>query len=197
LIDGLQSTLCGVQQNVALAYYYCDYADKRSLTCAGLFSCIAQQLLRQKGELSESLMNMLDAMFPDETASASLGEIDTLLTAVINEFESVIVFIDGTDELPENDRNTTFQNLRKAVEVTASPIKLFVSGRADISYLFPISDKLAVVKVNIRKDTITSDINNYLRHSISELIRSGDLVMGNPSLEEDIFSALSAGAQGM
>ncbi|PQE10853.1 nacht domain protein [Rutstroemia sp. NJR-2017a BBW] len=197
LIDELQSTLCGVQQNVALAYYYCDYADKRSLTCAGLFSCIAQQLLRQKVELSESLMDMLDAIFPDETASASLGEIDTLLAAVINEFESVIVFIDGTDELPENDRNTTFQNLRKAVEVTASPIKLFVSGRADISYLFPISDKLAVVKVNIRKDTITSDINSYLRHSISELIRSGDLVIGNPSLEEDIFSALSAGAQGM
>jgi hypothetical protein len=197
LIDGLQTTLCGVKQNVALAYYYCDYADKRTLTCTGLFSCISQQLLRQKIELSNSLMDTLDAMFPNETASASLDEIETLLAAVINEFRSIFVFIDGTDELPENERNTTFQKLRKIVEVTASPIKLFVSGRADISDLFPSSDKLAVVKVNIRKDSITSDINSYVRHSISELLQCGDLVIGNPSLEEDIFGALSAGAQGM
>ncbi|PQE18876.1 P-loop containing nucleoside triphosphate hydrolase protein [Rutstroemia sp. NJR-2017a BVV2] len=197
LIDWLQSTVCGVKQNVALAYYYCDYADKRTLTSAGVFSCIAQQLLRQKGVLSKRLMGILETMFPNEAASASLDDIVTLLTVVIDEFKSVILFVDGTDELPESDRNTTFQNLRKVVEVTASPIKLFVSGRADISYLFPQSEKLAVVKVSIRKDSITSDINSYLRHSISELIQSGDLVIGNPSLEEDIFSALSAGAQGM
>ncbi|KAM3082077.1 hypothetical protein ACMFMG_004529 [Clarireedia jacksonii] len=197
LIDGLQSTVCGVQQNVALAYYYCDYADKRTLTRDGLFGCISQQLLGQKIELSNSLMDSMDAMFPNEMASASLDEIVKLLTNVINEFQSVIVFIDGTDELPENDRNATFQNLRKVIEVTSSPIKLFVSGRADISDLFPPSDKLAVVRVNIRKDSITSDINSYLRYSISELMQSEDLVIGNPSLAEDIFSALSAGAQGM
>ncbi|PQE21621.1 P-loop containing nucleoside triphosphate hydrolase protein [Rutstroemia sp. NJR-2017a WRK4] len=185
LIDGLQSTVCGVKQNVALAYYYCDYADKRTLTSAGVFSCIAQQLLRQKGVLSKRLMGILEAMFPNKAASASLDDIVTLLTVVIDEFKSVILFVDGTDELPENDRNTTFKNLRKVVEVTASPIKLFVSGRADISDLFPQSEKLAVVKVAFAKIQSRA------------ILTFGDLVIGNPSLEEDIFSALSAGAQGM
>ncbi|KAM0136395.1 hypothetical protein ACHAP3_004625 [Botrytis cinerea] len=194
LIDGFKMAF---PADTAVSYYYCDYADKRTLSPSGLFSFISQKLFRDMNEIPEALIAILEADYPDEATSPSLDQIVALLIKAIDELSSVAIFIDGLDELPESDRKLTFSILRRILNEVTSPVKLFVSSREDVTYLFQSSSGLTTFKVHLQTDYISPDIEAYIRHAIDELITSGDLVLGNLALKEDIFTVLRDGAKGM
>lgn len=183
--------------NIAVSYYYCDYADKRTLSPSGLFSFISQNLFRDMNEIPEALIAILEADYPDETTSPSLDQIVALLIKAIDELSSVVMFIDGLDELPESDRKLTFSILRKILNEVKSPVKLFVSSREDVTYLFQSLSGITTFKVHLQTNSISPDIEAYIRHEIDKLIMTGYLVLGNLALKEDILNVLRDGAKGM
>ncbi|KAF7921112.1 uncharacterized protein EAE97_011380 [Botrytis byssoidea] len=132
-----------------------------------------------------------------ETSSPGLDQIVALLIKAIDELSAVAIFIDGLDELPESDRRLTFSLLRKILDEVISPVKLFVSSREDVAYLFQTSSDLTTFKLHLQTESISPDIEAYIIHAINELFTSGDLVLGNLALKEDIFNALRDGAKGM
>ncbi|TGO25575.1 hypothetical protein BPAE_0077g00230 [Botrytis paeoniae] len=194
LIDGSKLAF---PADTAISFYYCDYADKRTLSPSGLFSFISQKLFRDMNEIPEALIAILEAEYSDEATSPSLDRIVALLMKAIDELSSVAIFIDGLDELPESDRKLTFSILRKIFNEVTSPVKLFVSSREDVTYLFESSSSLTTFKVHLQTNAISPDIEAYIRHAIDELTTSGDLVLGNLALREDIFNVLRDGARGM
>ncbi|THV47883.1 hypothetical protein BGAL_0282g00020 [Botrytis galanthina] len=194
LIDGSKFAF---PADAAISYYYCDYADKRTLSPSGLFSFISQKLFRDMNELPEALIAILEAEYPDEASSPSLDRVVALLIKAMDELSSVAIFIDGLDELPESDRKLTFSILRNILNEVTSPVKLFVSSREDVTYLFKSSSSLTTFKVHLQTNAISPDIEAYTRHAIDELITSGDLVLGNLALRKDIFNVLKGGAKGM
>lgn len=147
-------------------------------------------------ELPEALIAILEAEYPDEASSPSLDQVVALLIKAMDELSSVAIFIDGLDELPESDRKLTFSILRNILNEVTSPVKLFVSSREDVTYLFKSSSSLTTFKVHLQTNAISPDIEAYNRHAIDELITSGDLVLGNLALREDIFNVLKGGAKG-
>ncbi|KAK6595738.1 hypothetical protein H4I96_10057 [Botrytis cinerea] len=194
LIDGFKMEFAA---NIAVSYYYCDYADKRTLSPSGLFSFISQNLFRDMNEIPEALIAILEADYPDETTSPSLDQIVALLIKAIDELSSVVMFIDGLDELPESDRKLTFSILRKILNEVKSPVKLFVSSREDVTYLFQSLSGITTFKVHLQTNSISPDIEAYIRHEIDKLIMTGYLVLGNLALKEDILNVLRDGAKGM
>ncbi|CCD48783.1 hypothetical protein BofuT4_P034250.1 [Botrytis cinerea T4] len=194
LIDGFKMEFAA---DIAVSYYYCDYADKRTLSPSGLFSFISQNLFRDMNEIPEALIAILEADYPDETTSPSLDQIVALLIKAIDELSSVVMFIDGLDELPESDRKLTFSILRKILNEVKSPVKLFVSSREDVTYLFQSLSGITTFKVHLQTNSISPDIEAYIRHEIDKLIMTGYLVLGNLALKEDILNVLRDGAKGM
>ncbi|TGO88249.1 hypothetical protein BPOR_0174g00020 [Botrytis porri] len=194
LIDGYKMAF---PAETAISYYYCDYADKRTLSPNGLFSFISQNLFRDMNEIPETLIAILEAEYSDEASSPSLDQIVDLLIKAIDKLSSVAIFIDGLDELPESDRKLTFEILRKILNEVTSPVKLSVSSREDVTYLFQSSSGLTTFKVHLQTSFISPDIEAYIRHAIDELITSGGLVLGNLALREDIFNVLRDGAKGI
>ncbi|TGO62599.1 hypothetical protein BOTNAR_0111g00170 [Botryotinia narcissicola] len=194
LIDGSKFAF---PADTAISYYYCDYADKRTLSPSALFSFISQKLFRGMNELPEALIVILEAEYPDEASSPSLDRVVALLIKAIDELSSVAIFIDGLDELPESDRKLTFSILRNILNEVTSPVKLFVSSREDVTHLFKSSSSLTIFKVHLQTNAISPDIEAYIRHSIDELITSGDLVLGNLALREEILNVLKCGAKGI
>ncbi|KAB8291562.1 hypothetical protein EYC80_006363 [Monilinia laxa] len=194
LIDGSSSI---PKVNTAVAYYYFDYADKRTLSPSSLFGCVAQQLLRSLKQIPDNLMEALEAEYPDGAGCPGVDQTIALLVKIIDEFPTVAIFIDGLDELPEADRKLTFSSLRNLLTTVVSLTRLFVSSREDTSYLFPTSPIVKRYKLHVQPNSIAPDIDSYIQHSIEELISTGDLVLGDLELKNVIFITLKNGAQGM
>lgn len=132
-IDGSNSIFL---TDTAVAYYYFDYADKRTLSPSSLFTCISQQLLRSLKQISDALVEALEADHSDGAVCPEVHQMIALLVKIIDEFSSVAIFIDGSDELLEADRKLTFSSLRSILTTVVGPAKLFVSNREDTTYLF-------------------------------------------------------------
>lgn len=197
IIDGTQSINGGYPAHTVVAYYYCDYADKRTLSLIGLCSCISQQLMRNMSVVSSALIHNLDNMFQYPTSTPTLEQVSNLLISVINECNVVAIFVDGLDEMPEIDRKLTFSTLTNILKTVFVPMKLFVSSREDTSYLFQNLPSVSVFKFHIQMNLLGPDIDAYIRDSIKQLRDTHELELGDPSLEEDIFEALHVGARGM
>ncbi|KAI9641398.1 hypothetical protein NHQ30_010200 [Ciborinia camelliae] len=193
----IDSSKTEFQTKTIVAYYYCDYADKRTLSPSDLFNSISQKLFRSMDDVPQDLMDILEAEYSGGTTSPGLDQIVALLVKAIDQLPAVAIFIDGLDELPEVDRKLTFSNLRKILNDAASPVKLFVSSREDTTYLFQSLPCLSISKLHLQTKSISPDIDLYTRYSIDQLIKTGDLVLGNLTLKEDIFDVLKNGAQGM
>lgn len=179
-----------------LAFYYCDHADKRTLDPVNIFSSLALQMLRTLGELPTNFLAMLERICHDNSTT-DLEDVVHLLLKAMKRVTSVVIVLDGLDEVDEDDRKLIFHILTDIITQTISPtIKLLVASREDTSYLIQASD-VALFKVRIGIDAVSGDIDCYVKHAIRDLVNREELVIGDPALEDEIFEALSRGARGM
>lgn len=119
-----------------------------------------------------------------------------LIPEAVKKHPSVIIFIDGLDEVLERERKLVFSSIRHLMKVLPSSIRFFIASREDTSYLTKMTN-LPSFKVHMRTSIIAGDIDSFVRHTVRDLIDRGELVLGNPLLEDEIATALAQGAKGM
>jgi hypothetical protein len=119
-----------------------------------------------------------------------------LIPEAVKKHPSVIIFIDGLDEVLEHERKLVFSSIRHLMKVLPSSIKLFIASREDTGYLTKVTN-LPTFKVHMRTSIIAGDINSFVRHTVRDLVGRGELVLGSPLLEDEIATALAQGAKGM
>ena len=152
-----------------IAFYYCDHADKRTLDPIKIFSSIAVQVFRTLGELPTSLLAMLEGICQNNS-TADLADVVHLLLKAIERVSSVVIVLDGLDEVDENDRKLIFHHLRDiSTQATPPMIKVLVASREDTSYLTQIPG-VALFKRRIGVDAVAVDIDCYDKHAIRDLI---------------------------
>jgi hypothetical protein len=196
LIDEAHSRLSHSKTKTLITFFYCDYADKRTLDPINIFSSITKQVLQGIGELSKPMLELLESTRLDGKVP-DVEEVMILRLVAIKNNSSMFIFIDGLDEVLERERKIVFNNLSEVIVRAASTsVKLFVASREDTSYLTEAS-RTQGFKIRIGADSVARDIGSYVKHTIRELIERRELVIGNPILEEEIFTALVAGAKGM
>ena len=126
-----------------------------------------------------------------------LEDVVGLLVQAIERATPTIILLDGLDEVNEDDRKVIFKNLQNIfARATPPTLKVLVASREDTSYLTVVPD-VALFKRRIGTDAVADDIDCFLKHAIRDLIRRDELIFGDPTLEEEIFEALSKGAKGM
>jgi hypothetical protein len=192
--DVLSPSDIGEVSRTAL-FYYCDHADKRTLEPTNIFGSLTQQLLRSMGVLPDIILSMVRGIC---TGRSILEDLCHLLLASVIRVSRVILFVDGLDEILEQDREAVFSNLKSLLSGSQGAAKLFVSAREDTTYGFQSpTANIDCFRIRISATTIGGDIDNYVKHAVHELIERGDLSLGDPTLEKEIILALGAGAKGM
>lgn len=123
-------------------------------------------------------------------------DLHQLILEAVHDIPSVIIFIDGLDEVLDKDQKLVFSNIRDLIEAAPSVVKVLLTSREDTSYLIRVVD-VPGFRVHIGTENITDDIDIYVKHAIRALIERKELVVGDPLLADDITTALVNGAKGM
>lgn len=119
-----------------------------------------------------------------------------MLSATLAELDSVILVIDGLDELAEHDRHYVCRSLKELLSNCTNTIKLFVTSRDNATSAF-VTLHSTTFRAQVSPDTLATDIDSFVRHSVRILLETGHLKFRETDLEETIVNALVDGAKGM
>lgn len=99
-----------VQDDVAIAYVYCDWQDSKAQTPTHLISSLLKQLIKCTNGIPQSVLERYAAHKNGRTP-LSLDECIALIRQIAPQFRRVILFVDALDELAysqnesDNSRN--------------------------------------------------------------------------------------------
>lgn len=123
-------------------------------------------------------------------------DLEPLLQDIVTESGTTIFVIDGFDECHKVDRLLVLQVLQRLMSISQSNIKILLSSRHDV-----IGDIDRVFttcyQVMMNCEEARADIQTYVNDMIDDNIQDGNLEIGNPQLKQDIWNALTNGANGM
>jgi hypothetical protein len=181
-----------------LIFYYCDYADKRTLEPSNVFGAMARQALEKLEVLPETLVSEIEQAEHDEEKFADPSKALIILQKSFHLVpDPVYLILDGLDETTESAQNLICNNLKQLFERTGLPIKLLITGREDLSSSLMLEPSIPFFRVSMASNAIALDIEKYVRASTRRLILDGSLVIRDPDLEKLIVSELVDGAKGM
>ncbi|PVH79019.1 hypothetical protein DL98DRAFT_421132 [Cadophora sp. DSE1049] len=179
-------------------YYYCDYSDKRTLDPANLFGTLARQALERLESIPEALATAIEKTAHDgDRLTDSSCALEFLRRGIEPCEDPIYISIDGLDELTEQSQKAICHGLKELMNGDLVPIRLFLTGREDLSSLLAIPSTVPFTPISITPSVITSDIRNFVQASTRRRIIEGTLVLQDPNLEGLIVNVLVSGAQGM
>jgi hypothetical protein len=180
---------------VASAAYYCDYANKRTLEPLAILGSIVHSLL-QDIDIPESVQALIEKSYSDGTRVPQPQELLPIIKIVVETcFDSVILVIDGIDEIKEEERRTILYNLKDILKFD-KVVKLLISSRND-DIQSVVQDGISKYRILVSHEKIKTDINDYVQYAVSSLRQDGRLAIRDPNLEGKIVEALIDGAKGM
>jgi hypothetical protein len=178
-------------------YYYCDYADKRTLEPSNVFGTLARQCL-DRVESFESLAKEIEQAGHDgDRLTDQSMALYILKQSIYIYSKRVYIVVDGLDEASELSQKAIYDGLKQLLENAPKGIKLLLTGRDDLGSSFGIVPTLKFNSIPISPTAIALDIDSYVRASTRRRITEGSLVVQDPSLEELIVGELVKGAKGM
>lgn len=180
-----------------VAFIYCDYKDKRTLEPVNLFRSLIQQFLRKLETCSESILNNVERIVNFSHAS-SFGDAVDLLTRLIFLFPKVSIFVDGLDELSERNQRVVLRALWKLTSGSEKLVlKVYISAREHAGRIVALPSWINSHSIQTSESAVVEDVNNFVRYSVQNALESGDLLLGDICLQEEIISALVGGSKGM
>lgn len=187
--------------SIVVAYYYCDYADKRTLDPINILGTLARSLL-QNIEIPNNVEDLIMKSYCDGARVAEVEEVHRILHESMSAYAEVVLIIDGLDETMEHDQSLVHRSLQSLLKDFSGILRVLVSCREDVSSLIATNsltttDSILSYKVEIRATTISDDIVGYVSHSIDSLLSMKDIVLRNQGLRNEIIDSLVEGAKGM
>jgi hypothetical protein len=180
---------------LAVAYHYCDYADKRTLEPNVIFGSLARVLLENM-EMPTDIMQAISELYHDGGRIPETKEVLGLLSKISDLFKDVVLVIDGVGEVKEEDRLIIYESLKTLIASQKMIIKLYMSCRENV--LAVVSTVAALnFRVHFSEKIISTDIQSYIHYSVASLIEKGEIIIRKPELETAIADALVEGAKGM
>ncbi|KAK0118571.1 hypothetical protein ONS95_007457 [Cadophora gregata] len=184
--------------NNTTVYYYCDYSDKRTLDPANLFGALARQVLGKLKSIPETLAATIEnAAHDGDRLTDSSCALESLRKGIELCSDPIYISVDGIDELTEESQKTICHGLKDLIDGNSVPIRLFLTGRQDLSSLLHIPSIVPFTSISVAPSVIASDIRNFVQASTRRRVAEGMLVLQDSSLEELIVEKLVNGARGM
>ncbi|TRX93051.1 hypothetical protein FHL15_005919 [Xylaria flabelliformis] len=177
-----------VSESISFFFPRFDYAD--SLLADSIIRSLIKQNLQP--DLVDRLSNDISKAYSSFYSQDSMLDLLVSKTAI---FSTNYLLIDSLDECELKERQTILQILGSMIKRSSSRVKIFVASRDalenEITDVFP-----QVVRLQMNTPEAASDLELFVRQTLSERINMGQLAIGNVS-SEMICDSIMSGAQGM
>ena len=176
-----------------MAYYYCDYADSRTLQAEHLFEAIMKQLIMQSLVPTEVERQLRQSVI-DEARVPGAALLQRSILSSIEAFPGLYIIIDGLDECEKEARRDTITLIEALLVRDKAAVKTFVSCREDEHILRSLDVHPCI---QLSETMMATDINSFITGNVRSKVESGELRINNPALEDEIVAELVTKAHGM
>lgn len=177
----------------AVVYFYCDYADHRTLDTCNILGSLLMQLLRTK-PIPEPLVAMIEKCYEDGLRTPETKELIAIICTAVEIFSELFIIIDGLDECKKNVWQDVLVLIKDLIQKKTPCVKIFVSCREEDQILQGLAQ---YSHIQISTEVVSRDISAFIQGTVRSRLDSGDLKIHNSTLEKDITQKLEAKAQGM
>ncbi|GFF54939.1 hypothetical protein IFM58399_09952 [Aspergillus lentulus] len=175
----------------SVAYFFCRFDVSESLTARTIIGCLARQLLAQQPIDLTNIDNSWNNSPADPDEQVIVKLVRKLLP--VDLIYSLIV--DGLDECPEKERQTTLEILQQLQK--HFKIRMCLSFRQDAGDHAKVAAGILNGKWTLPIPENNPDIDAYIDAELHERLESDRLCIGDPAIILSIQHALVTGAQGM
>ena len=191
IIDDL--LLASNSTKLHVVYYYCDYADSRTLQAKHLFEAVMKQLIMQ-GLVPKEIECQLRQSVIDEARVPGETYLQTSILSTIEASPGLCVIIDGLDECEKEARRDAIALIEALLVHKKAAVKTFVSCREDEHILRSLGVHPCI---QLSEKMMATDIDAFITGTVRSKVKSGELRINTPALEEEIVAELVSKAHGM
>ena len=191
IVDDLSAN--AIAHQVAIVYYYCDYADHRSLQTHRILGTILKQLIPENEIPSEMEAKILRA-YKDGTRIPETSELVDLVCFLMQLWPVVYIVLDGLDECEKSPRQDILSFLERLATLANAIVHIFVSCRDEDQLLRSLK---AYSRIQLTSAALETDIKSFVEGSVRARIVSRQLTVQNPELEHQIVWELVQKSHGM
>lgn len=174
-------------------YYYCDYADQRTLQLDRILGSLLKQLLL-KHQIPEHLESQLRRIYSGGTRSPDESLLSNVFFSMIALCSSIFIVFDGAGECEKSVWQRTLKLFDQLATIKNCNVKIFLTCVEE----GPVAHRLQKAPcIQLSPATTAGDIKVFVTSSVRSRIEDGDLRIHDPKLEQDIVSELTARANGM
>jgi len=187
---------------IGVAYFYCDYHDKKDQNATSLIGSLLAQFISQLN--LEDIPLEIIASFDDaekKGTSLQLEEAVMMLTTVLQGPQWGFICIDALDELELAAQRTVLHSLRELVHQAGSNASIFLTGRptvkpeVDQQLCKRLPQPLTSSHFEIEITASANDIKHFLLHYIEE--KDQDPSAMNEVLKQKILDTITEKSDGM
>jgi NACHT domain len=141
-------------ENVAMAYFYCDYKDTETQEALNVLGSLARQLAVESEKAFEALKQFLRSLKSSDSNAKLESGLDfdclkDLIRCLASAYDEAIIIVDGLDECGENC-STVIELLHSINDVPASNIKVLLTSRDIIEIRDILVSKRLVVRTILK-----------------------------------------------
>ena len=174
-------------------YYYCDYADQRTLHLDHVLGSLLKQLLITQ-QVTEDIETQLLKVYAGGSRSPSENALGDIFYSVVALRTQLYVVFDGLDECENSLWKAILKTLERLGAMGRCKVKMFITCVAEGSVSHHLASHACV---QLSPAATAEDIGYFIKSSVRSRIDSGELKIRNPKLEQDIISGLTSRANGM
>jgi hypothetical protein len=181
-------------ESTAVAFFFCDYSEPKSHDPVNILCTIASQIARQDKNAFEKLNNYYKELNRDDTLAATptVSRLTNLLLDMFDDFEHVLVVIDGLDECGEGMVDVAAVLCSLATRQRSS-LSLALFSRYEQQVRNILEDEFEHVKIQAHPE----DLALFTAAEIEKRISLKQLRLKNLALKDEIIQELVQGADGM
>ena len=181
------------ESETTLIYYYCSYADPRSLLKTQILGNILKQLLL-KGLLSEQVeCEMLEA-FKKTGRNLTDDVLNRHIFSAVERCQDLSIVLDGLDECDSTTTRSLLDVLSRLMECTSDRTRVLLTCREESQVMEAVRDWS---KIRLGETVLADDMRSFIASSVRSKIDKGELRITDPALEIEVVDKLADKAHGM
>ncbi|RMJ22456.1 Ankyrin repeat protein, partial [Aspergillus sp. HF37] len=171
---------------VGMAYFFCDFSQRGTITVKTLIACLLRQLVQNMRRIPEAVRDLF-AQHRQHKILPQLQDMVRCLNLVTSELSHVYIVIDALDECEEEIRNHLLSQIFDLQ--SNSPLSFFATSRfvPDISSQF---EQCLYLEIQAHAD----DVKSYIS---GQIVNLRPFVRRDASLQELIIQSIAEAIDGM
>lgn len=189
----IEETLKRSSEDIAIAFFFCDYKNTETQTPVNVLSALASQLAIQKEEAYDYLERYYQDLHPERALERrpDVPDLQRILKDMVKSFDHVYVIVDGLDECG-NNTDSVIDGILDIVECSDN-ISTALLSRDEYNIRDRLEDDFTGVEIAAH----TEDITEYVTSEIEKRISNKSLRIDDLGLKGEILERLIDGAKGM